>query len=247
MSQLLADIYSHDGAMDNLVKMLSFHPDFLREFMNSHNYLMYSQGALSYDSRHYIAIMAASRHKCIYLVRQQEKEFLSQNGQKKWLQGIDFIPPKLKDLTELNKLLCHQPWLINKSHIEAMLKGKFSWSLTELIMAITILSKYHALAGFVFGCGINENFVNQLQAEEAKRRVEQAAAEAKAAAHALARTAKLYDDDDEEEDSDLSEEDDENYFEYQMGNEDKIGYLNFFFYFDEGTSKRKLDAFKLTK
>ena len=87
---------------------------------------MYSQGALSYDTRHFIAIMAASRHKCIYLVKQQEKEFLSQNGQKKWLHGIDYIPEKLKDLSELNKLLCHQPWLLNRNHIEKILNGKFS-------------------------------------------------------------------------------------------------------------------------
>lgn len=81
---------------------------------------MYSQhGALPYDWRHYIAIMAATRHKCIYLVKQQEREFLMQNGQKNWLvHGINIIPPKLGDLYELNKLLCHQPWLINHNHIE---------------------------------------------------------------------------------------------------------------------------------
>ena len=182
---------------------------------------MYSQGALSYDSRHFIAIMAASRHKCIYLVKQQEKEFLSQNGQKKWLHGIDYIPQKLKDLSELNKLLCHQPWNINRSHIEKMLKGKFSWSLTELIMAITIFSKFHALSGFVFGCGINENYINQLQYEENIKKVEQALAEAKAAESAKAAAAAKIENigsDDDDEESDLSEED-ENLFEYQIGNE----------------------------
>lgn len=222
MSKLLEEIYSNGGEIDSLVKMLSFHPDFLKIFMNSYNYLMYSQGALSYDSRHFIAIMAASRHKCIYLVKLQEKEFLSQNGQKKWLLGIDsnYVPQKLKDLSELNKLLCHQPWLINRTHIEKMLKGKFSWSLTELIMAITIFSKFHALSGFVFGCGINENFIKQLQFEENVKKAEQALAEAKAAenAKAAANAKKENIEYEDDEESDLSE-DEENFFEYKIEND----------------------------
>ncbi len=207
--------------------MLSFHPEFLKVFMNSYNYLMYSQGALSYDTRHFIAIMAASRHKCIYLVKQQEKEFLSQNGQKKWLHGIDYIPEKLKDLSELNKLLCHQPWLLNRNHIEKILNGKFSWSLTELIMAVTIFSKFHALSGFVFGCGINENYIHQLQYEESIKKAEQDLAEAKAAENAKVIANFDYgdDDDEEEEDSDLSEDDDddeENFFECQIENDSML-------------------------
>jgi sestrin len=115
-----------DGDVDNLIRVMSFHPDFLNEFMNLYNYLMYSQhGALPYDSRHFIAIMAATRHKCIYLVKQQEREFLLQNGQKAWIHGINYIPQKLKDLYELNKLLCHQPWLINQTHIEVTILGIF--------------------------------------------------------------------------------------------------------------------------
>jgi hypothetical protein len=124
---------------------------------------MYGQhGALSFDTRHFIAIMAATRHKCFYLVKQQEREFILQNGQQSWLSGIDYIPNKLKDLFELNKLLCHQPWLINQSHIQEILKSSNSWTLTELITAITILIHFHALSGFVFSLGINENYLQQL-------------------------------------------------------------------------------------
>lgn len=148
---------------------MSFHPDFLKEFMTFSNYLMYGQhGALPYDSRHFIAIMASARHNCTYLVKQQEREFLLQNGQKSWLNGLDNIPQKLKDLSEINKLLCHQPWLINQNHIEKILKSQFSWTLTELLMAITILTHFHALSGFVFGCGINENYMQQLDMQEKK-------------------------------------------------------------------------------
>jgi hypothetical protein len=141
---------------------------------------MYSQGALSYDARHYLAIMASARHNCIYLVKQQEKEFLMQNGQKSWLNGLSQIPQKLKDLNELNKILCHQPWLINRSHIDKILNGQFRWSITELIMAVTILTHFHALSGFVFGVGIQENYMQNLQLEhnlnEIKREAERVAA-----------------------------------------------------------------------
>jgi len=149
--------------------------------MKFQNYLMYSQGPLSYDLRHYIAIMAAARHKCMFLVAQQEREFKLQNGQKSWLNGISNIPQKLKDLNEINKLLCHQPWLINHNHIEKVLTGQHNWSLTELIMAITISAHFNALSGFVFGLGINENYMQQLEQEEIfkkKLEAEQAAAQA---------------------------------------------------------------------
>ena len=120
--QIYTEIYSNDSHIDNSIRLISFHPNFLREFTKLYNHLMYSQGALPYESRHFIAIMAAAKHKCYYLVKQQENEFIQQNGQKQWLQGIRFVPQKLRDLFELNKLLCHKPWLINQFHIKVNLK-----------------------------------------------------------------------------------------------------------------------------
>lgn len=183
---------------------------------------MYSQGALSYDARHYLAIMASARHNCIYLVKQQEKEFLMQNGQKSWLNGLNQIPQKLKDLNELNKILCHQPWLINRSHIDKILNGQFRWSITELIMAVTILTHFHALSGFVFGVGIQENYMQNLQLEhnlnEIKREAERVAAiiaaEKAAASHKqnMLNSGEFddYDSDEEVADDDNDNLDDEN-------------------------------------
>jgi sestrin len=105
------------------MRLLSFHPEFLKEFVTFYNYLMYGQfgGTLSFDMRHLVAILAAGRHKCIYLIEQQEREFLLQNGPKSWLNGLENMPAKLKDLHDLNKLLCHQPWLVNQTHIQVFL------------------------------------------------------------------------------------------------------------------------------
>lgn len=169
VQKIFIENITHDGYIDDMTRILSFHSDFLKEYIKFHNYLMYGQGALPYELRHYIAIMASSRHKCLYLVNQQENEFISQKGQKSWLLGIENIPQKLKDLNELNKLICHQPWLINENHIEKLLKNQYnSWSITELIMAVTILTHFHAMSGFIFGSGINENYMDEIALKKQK-------------------------------------------------------------------------------
>lgn len=34
-------------------------------------------------------------------------------------------------------------------------KGNANWSISEIVHAVVILTHYHSLASFVFGCGIN--------------------------------------------------------------------------------------------
>lgn len=63
-------------------------------------------------------MQAAGRHQCSYLVQLQRQEFLAQGGDKSWLKGLQNIPQKLRNLYEVNKLLAHRPWLLNKSHIQ---------------------------------------------------------------------------------------------------------------------------------
>jgi len=45
---------------------------------------------------------------------------------------------------------------LNKSHIEKLTKGS-NWSLAEVVHAIVLLTHFHALTSFVFGCGINDH------------------------------------------------------------------------------------------
>lgn len=63
---------------------------------------------------------AAARHQCTYLVNLHEKEFLEQRGDPNWLKGLDHIPPKLRAIYDINKILAHRPWLLNKEHIEVI-------------------------------------------------------------------------------------------------------------------------------
>lgn len=224
LSNIYSDIYAQEGFVDNLIRIMSFHPEFLKEFIGFSNYLMYGQhGALSYDTRHFIAIMASARHRCIYLVKQQEQEFLSQNGKKTWVRnGLDAIPDKLKELNEINKILCHQPWLLSSAHIEKILKS--NWTVTELLMAVTILTHFHALSGFVFGCGINENFIHQIEIVEEKRIKEERERKRQEEIKALIelerkrKKTKNCENLDEDEDDEFEDEDyDENYGEEFFG------------------------------
>ena len=69
--------------------------------------------------------MAAARHNCAYLVRRQQDAFLAHGGNPEWLQGLDApsLPPRLTALAELNALLAHRPWLINKARVDAGAAG----------------------------------------------------------------------------------------------------------------------------
>ncbi|XP_033126312.1 sestrin-1-like isoform X2 [Anneissia japonica] len=156
VQQMYIEQFIQTSRLDHVTQVIGLHPKYLNAFQRTHNFMLRGDGPLSYDYRHYIAVLAAARHRCAYVVRLQEKEFLCQGGDPKWLESVNNIPQKLKDLYEVIKILAHQPWLITKEHIAKLLKGKDSWSLSELVHAIVIMAHFSALASFVFGCGINQ-------------------------------------------------------------------------------------------
>ncbi|XP_034609940.1 sestrin-2 [Trachemys scripta elegans] len=154
--QLFIEAFVSAGRVDNITMVMGLHPEYLASFWKTQYLLLRLDGPLPYHKRHYIAIMAAARHQCSYLVGFHVAEFLKVGGNPGWLQGLHCAPQKLRNLNEINKILAHRPWLVTKEHIEALLKtGENSWSLAELIQALVLLTHYHSLASFVFGCGIN--------------------------------------------------------------------------------------------
>ncbi|XP_040525512.1 sestrin-3 [Gallus gallus] len=145
------------GRLEAVTQQMGYHPRYLDSFLKMQHYLLHMDGPLPFDCRHYIAIMAAARHHCRYLVNLHVLQFLRAGGDPQWLRGLDFIPPKLRNLNEVNKILAHRPWLITKEHIEKLLKiSEWSWSLAELVHAVVLLAHCHALASFVFGCGCEQ-------------------------------------------------------------------------------------------
>ncbi|NXD80020.1 SESN1 protein, partial [Halcyon senegalensis] len=156
MHALFADSFAALGRLDNVTLVMVFHPQYLESFLKTQHYLLQMDGPLSLHYRHYIGIMAAARHQCSYLVNLHVNDFLHVGGDPKWLNGLENAPQKLQNLGELNKMLAHRPWLITKEHIEQLLKTEEnSWSLAELIHAVVLLTHYHSLASFTFGCGIS--------------------------------------------------------------------------------------------
>ncbi|XP_077341071.1 sestrin-3 isoform X3 [Lithobates pipiens] len=152
----LVEEYSTSGRLDNITRVMSLHPQYLESFLRTQFYMLRMDGPLPYHYRHYIAIMAAARHQCAYLINMHVDEFLNTGGSSEWLNGLEYVPQRLKNLNEINKLLAHRPWLITKEHIQKLVKtGENNWSLAELVHAVVLLAHYHALASFVFGSGIN--------------------------------------------------------------------------------------------
>jgi len=151
--------------LDHVVAVLRYHPQFLDKFLATHSNLLYGNGPVPYINRHYIAIMAASRNRCSYLVHAEKALFLMQGGDSTWLQGLDHVPRKLRNLSEINKLMAHRPWLLKPSHITALTKSQRredNWSLSELTHALVLLAHFHALSSFVHGCGIKERDLDLL-------------------------------------------------------------------------------------
>lgn len=142
--------------LDHVSQVIGYHPSYLQHFIKTQSFMMQRDGPLPYDYRYYLAIIAAARHQCTYLVKMYEKEFLQQGGDPKWLKGLDYIPSKLRAIYDINKILAHRPWLLRKEHIESLTKGKSSWSLAEVVHAIVLLAHFHSLSSFVFSCGLTQ-------------------------------------------------------------------------------------------
>ena len=117
------------GSVPNLVHVLAYHPTYLECVLSTHDVVLYGDGPLPVPWRCYIAIMAAARHACTYLVRQQEDAFLAAGGDPEWLRGTcgnPALPPKLAALTELTALLAHRPWQLNAGHIRSLVTGSLA-------------------------------------------------------------------------------------------------------------------------
>ncbi|XP_056150664.1 sestrin-3 [Lampris incognitus] len=158
-SLLLMKALVSRGSEDALSQQMASHPQYLESFLRTQHYILHMDGPLPLQYRHYIAIMAAARHHCSYLVSLHSAQFLRVGGDPVWLQGLEAAPPRLRLLDHINKVLAHQPWLTACSHIQTLLKtGEQCWSLAELVQAVVLLAHCHSLCSFVFGSGTDADF-----------------------------------------------------------------------------------------
>ncbi|KAF7654118.1 hypothetical protein LDENG_00073750 [Lucifuga dentata] len=160
VSLLLMKALVSRGSVDAVSQQMASHPQYLESFLRTQHYILHMDGPLPLPYRHYIAIMAAARHHCSYLVCLHSAQFLRVGGDPLWLQGLEAAPPRLRLLDHINKVLAHQPWLTACPHIQMLLKsGEQCWSLAELVQAVVILAHCHSLCSFVFGSGTDSDFV----------------------------------------------------------------------------------------
>ncbi|XP_068188549.1 sestrin-2 isoform X2 [Antennarius striatus] len=154
---ILIESFLSSGRVNHITMVMALHPAYLSCFLKTQHALLALDGPLPHHWRHYIAVMAAARHHCLYLVQQHSAGFLEAGGDESWLSGIDFAPTKLRSLQTLNKLLAHRPWLITQQHIQQLVcpGAEPRWSLAELIHAVVLMAHAHSLCSFVWGCGLN--------------------------------------------------------------------------------------------
>ncbi|XP_036949173.1 sestrin-2 isoform X1 [Acanthopagrus latus] len=154
---ILIESFLSLGRVDHITMVMALHPAYLSCFLKTQHALLEVDGPLPRHWRHYIAIMAAARHHCSYLVQQHSAGFLEAGGEESWLSGLKHAPTKLRSLQTLNRLLAHRPWLITQQHIQELVcpGAEPRWSLAELIHAVVLMAQAHSLSSFVWGCGLN--------------------------------------------------------------------------------------------
>ncbi|CAH8873751.1 unnamed protein product [Trichobilharzia szidati] len=154
------------GRLSNYINVMGYHPEYLECFMKLKDHLFRGDLPLPYPDRYYLAIIAAAEQRCIYLVLLFVRQFISSGGPLSWLQGVQYGPPKWRQLCGLNRDLTNRPWKITADDIYNLTHGgdsnpsKEALSLSELMHAVGILSQVHALACFIFGCGIRPEIDN---------------------------------------------------------------------------------------
>jgi len=151
----LTDLFYFTGRVSHLDLFLSIIPTYAEEFIMLRHTLMNLEGPLPHDQRHYLAIMAASRYNCEYLVKLHSFMFLEFQGDASWLEDLSRAPPKLQKLSELNAVLAHQPWKMKKELISSLLDESPVWRPPELIQAVMILTFFHMSCGLVEGFHIS--------------------------------------------------------------------------------------------
>lgn len=154
---ILIESFLSVGRVDHITMVMAMHPAYLSCFLRTQHALLEMDGPLPRHWRHYIAVMAAARHHCSYLVQQHSAGFLDAGGEESWLSGLKHAPTKLRSLQTLNKLLAHRPWLITQQHIQELVcpRAEPRWSLAELIHAVILMAHAHSLCSFGWGCGLN--------------------------------------------------------------------------------------------
>jgi len=148
--------FGYSCGIPKMYVVMSSHPRYMEMELKSFDLMFKQDGPLPILWRQYVAIMAASRYNCDYLVYLHRRQFLLSGGDPAWLLGVHNAPQKLRRLLNINAILAHQPWLINTDDIAHLVEeASTTFSVPELLLCMCIMSSIHAQAGFICSMGIN--------------------------------------------------------------------------------------------
>merc|ERR1719237_534936 len=141
--QLALEEQMGKGEDRDLTATLAAFPENRAILLETQAALMSGPGSLPLSHRHYIALLACSALKCPTLAKAQAEAFLRAGGEPGWLHGEAL--PRLRRLAVLNNVMAETPWLLTPHHIRGLTVGPDSWTLGQVVQALTILAHFHAL------------------------------------------------------------------------------------------------------
>jgi len=140
---------------ESISPILNLFPEYSALFVKTQKNLMAGNGSLPINQRHYIAMMASSAYNCETLANRERNSFLANGGDLTWLHSPHSVPNRIQKLKKVNIILAETPWLLKPEQIKDLTNGKGSWTVSEIVHALAIISNYHSLSTFVLGTGIS--------------------------------------------------------------------------------------------
>merc|ERR1711953_72855 len=136
-----------------VTRVLELYPEYYKQFQEASHCLMAGDGSLPRQSRHYVAFLAIRNSGCDALISQTIKSFLAVGGDMSWVKNTKTAPVKLQRLREMTEIFWKYPWKLTNHNIKSLTVGKESWTLSEIVQAVVIISHHQSLACFVVGTG----------------------------------------------------------------------------------------------
>lgn len=173
--EILYAAFAESSDCPSYYRILSLYPEFLRAHHAAMRCVLWGDGPLPIADRLMIAVMAASRHRCEYLVARFASLLLKctqahgatspgasgRPGSAKGAGGspcedcaheswlLNGPPPRLAAAQRLIALAAHTPWLISPGDYKDLLQA--GWTVPQLLQLIAITAHLLPLSSFVLG------------------------------------------------------------------------------------------------
>ena len=119
---------TEENVLERVWRTMKLHLKYHESFVKGHECLMKGDGPLNSTNRHFIAIMAASRHYCYELIshnfvilRDKTRHTAATDVRlETWLNSgfkLKDASQKIQKLDKINMIMAHKPWMLTKDHI----------------------------------------------------------------------------------------------------------------------------------